>query len=126
MALTYDQHKAAVDDAYPTPPIEWERQDDHLNYSQHEVASARMLFNGQTHLYLGSHWQLDVDREMGYQPSCGQDERKPVISGEVSWDDAKSAFEPRWEAHCEAQRALLAVHRPMARTWSTTSPATFQ
>ena len=27
MALTYDQHKAAIDAAYPTPPIEWKRHE---------------------------------------------------------------------------------------------------
>ena len=32
MALTYDQHKAAIDAAYPTPPIEWARQDDHITF----------------------------------------------------------------------------------------------
>ena len=39
MALTYDQHKAAIDAAYPTPPVDWVRQDDHVNFGHHEVAS---------------------------------------------------------------------------------------
>ena len=33
MALTYDQHKAAIDTAYPIRrPIDWLRQDDHVIY----------------------------------------------------------------------------------------------
>ena len=39
MALTIAQHKAAVDAAYPTPPVDWERQDDHVTFGHHEVAS---------------------------------------------------------------------------------------
>ena len=108
MALTYDQHKAAIDAAYPTPPIEWERQDDHLNYSQHEVASARLLFSGQTYLYLGSHRQLNEVERWVISRLVGR-ERLMVVGPQVSWDDAKTAFEPHWEAHCEAQRALLAA-----------------
>ena len=59
MALTYDQHKAAIDAAYPTPPIEWQRQDDHVNFGHHEVATVALAFNAQPFHYLGSHYQED-------------------------------------------------------------------
>ena len=39
MSLTFDQHKAAIDSAYPTPVIDWARQDDHVNFGHYEVAS---------------------------------------------------------------------------------------
>ena len=106
MALTYGQHKAAIDAAYPTPPIEWKRQDGRSLY--HEVASARMMFNGQTYIYLGSHWQRDGGESWEISRRVGRN-RQIVISGELSWDDAKLAFAPRWETHCEGERALLAA-----------------
>ena len=62
MSLTYDQHKAAIDAAYPTPPIEWARQDDHITFRQEDVAAAEMRFNGEDYHYLGNalaikHWR---------------------------------------------------------------------
>ena len=57
MALTIAQHKAAVDAAYPTPPVDWERQDDHVTFGHHEVATVRLTFNTETHHYLGAHYQ---------------------------------------------------------------------
>ena len=105
MALTIEQHKAAVDDAYPTPPVDWARQDDHLNFSLHEVASVRLLFNGQTHLYLGSHWQQDGAERWEISRRAGR-ERQIVVRGEVSWGDATAAFETHWEAHCEGAAGI--------------------
>ena len=54
MALTFDQHKVAIDTAYPTPPIEWARQDDHVTYGHPEVATVALTFNAVAYHYLGS------------------------------------------------------------------------
>ena len=55
MALTYEQHKAAIDIAYPTPPIEWVRLDDHVNYGHPEVATVALTFNAVAYHYLRIH-----------------------------------------------------------------------
>ena len=50
MSLTFDAHKVAIDLAYPTPPVDWERQDDHVwTFGHHEVATRSRLtvFNGK-------------------------------------------------------------------------------
>ena len=105
MALTYDQHKAAIDAAYPTPPIEWVRQDDHVTFGHHEVAIAELTFNFEDYRYIGSHWRDDgVEGWRVRRAGLGA-----VIPVQVSWDDAKTAFAAFWEAHCEGQRALLAA-----------------
>ena len=105
MALTFDQHKAAIDAAYPTPPIEWVRQDDHVAFGHHEVASAELTFNAEDYHYIGSHWRDDgVEGWRVRRAGLGA-----VIPVQVSWDDAKTTFAAFWEAHCEGQRALLAA-----------------
>ena len=67
MALTYDQHKAAIDAAYPTPPIEWVRQDDHITFQHHHVAAVQLRFNEEDYHYLGSHWQSGSGEEWKIQ-----------------------------------------------------------
>ena len=105
MALTFDQHKAAIDAAYPTPVIDWERQDDHVHFGLHEVATVQLTFNAEDYHYIGSHWQDDgVEGWRVRRAGLGA-----VIAAQVSWDDAKTAFAAYWEAHCEEQRALLAA-----------------
>ena len=63
MSLTYDQHKAAIDAAYPTPPIEWARQDNHITFRQEDVAAAELRFNEVDYHYLGTHWQSSIGEE---------------------------------------------------------------
>ena len=105
MALTFDQHKAAIDAAYPTPVIDWERQDDHVRFGHHEVATVELTFNAEDRHYIGSHWQDDgVEGWRVRRAGKGA-----VIAVQVSWDDAKTAFAAYWEAHCEEQRAILAA-----------------
>ena len=109
MALTYDQHKAAIDTAYPTPPIEWARQDNHVTYGHHEVATTELSFNLETHHYLGAHYQ-EHDREgWKIRRVLAGGGREPAVGMKVSWDDAKAAFLTYWEDHCESQRVLLAT-----------------
>ena len=109
MALTYDQHKAAIDAAYPTPPIEWQRQDDHVNFGHHEVATVALAFNAQPFHYLGSHYQEDGGEGWKIRRVLADGGRDALDGRHLSWDDAKTAFATHWEAHCEAQRALLAA-----------------
>ena len=105
MALTFEQHKAAIDTAYPTPVIDWERQDDHVQFGHHEVATVELTFNAEDRHYIGSHWQDDgVEGWRVRRAGLGA-----VIAVQVSWDDAKTAFAAYWEAHCEEQRAILAA-----------------
>ena len=109
MSLTFDAHKVAIDLAYPTPPVDWERQDDHVNFGHHEVASVELTFNGQDFHYLGAHHRENGEelwKVRRFQPGG---DRETVVGGQVSWDDAKTAFALYWEAHCEAQRNLLAA-----------------
>ena len=109
MALTYDQHKAAIDAAYPTPPIDWARQDDHVTFDHHEVATVALTFNARDHHYLGSHYQeggLEVWKIRRVMADGG---RVPAGGVQSSWDDAKTAFVTYWEDHCETQRGLLAA-----------------
>ena len=109
MALTYDQHKAAIDAAYPTPPIEWARQDDHITFRPQDVAAAELRFNGEDYHYLGTHWQSSIGEEWQVRRVLDGGTIEFAINVEVSWDDAKSAFETYWEDHCEGQRAILAA-----------------
>ena len=109
MALTFDQHKAAIDAAYPTPPIDWARQDDHVTFGHHEVAAVELTFNGEDFHYLGSHWQSSGGEEWQIRRVLPRGGREPAIEVEVSWDDAKTVFETYWEVHCERQRGLLAA-----------------
>ena len=109
MALTYDQHKAAIDAAYPTPPIEWVRQDDHVTFGLYEVASAELTFNGQSYHYLGRTTGLTV-KKAGKSGVLWRFGGRVSLDGwYVSWDDAKTAFATHWEAHCERERVLLAT-----------------
>ena len=107
MALTLAQHKAAIDTAYPTPVIDWERQDDHVNFGHHEVATVTLSFNGETHHYLGSHFQ-EHGEEVWKVRRVVDGGRLTVVGGQASWDDAKTAFEAVWEAFCEGHRVVLA------------------
>ena len=109
MSLTYSQHKAAIDAAYPTPPIEWARQDNHVTFKHHEVAAVELTFNGEDYHYLGSHWQSNNGEEWQIRRVLASGERQEAIEVEVSWDDAKATFATYWETHCEAQRAILAA-----------------
>ena len=109
MALTYEQHKTAIDAAYPTPPIDWARQDDHVTFGHEDVATVQLTFNGQAHHYLGSHYQEHGEELWKIRRVFENQERLSAVGGNVSWDDAKIAFETYWEAHCERQRALLAA-----------------
>ena len=106
MALTYDQHKAAINAAYPTPPIEWARQDDHITFRPQDVAAAELRFNGEDYHYLGTHWQSSIGEEWQVRRVLDGGTIEFAINVEVSWDDAKSAFETYWEDHCEGQRAI--------------------
>ena len=109
MALTFDQHKAAIDSAYPTPVIDWARQDDHVNFGHYEVASVELTFSGQTHHYLGAHYRESGEELWKIRRVLAGSLRATVVGGEVSWDDAKTAFATYWEAYCEEQREFLAA-----------------
>ena len=109
MALTYDQHKAAVDTAYPSPPVDWVRQDDHVTFGHHEVATVHLTFNEVTHHYLGVHRHQDGVEDWEILRAQAGGLRQLVVGGHVSWNDAKAAFETYWESHCEEQRRLLAA-----------------
>ena len=96
----------AVDAAYPTPPIDWARQDDHVTFDHHEVATVALTFNAEDHHYLGSHYQeggLEVWKIRRVMADGG---RVPAGGVQSSWDDAKSAFVTYWEDHCETQREI--------------------
>ena len=109
MSLTFDAHKVAIDLAYPTPPVDWERQDDHVTFGHHEVATVRLTFNTEVHHYLGAHYQEFGEEVWKVRRVLAGSLRATVVGGQVSWDDAKTAFALYWEAHCEAQRNLLAA-----------------
>ena len=109
MSLTFDQHKTAIDAAYPTPPIEWTRQDNHVTFGYHEVATVTMTFNGQTRHYLGAHYQEHGEEVWKVRRASAGRVRETVVGGQASWVDAKTAFETYWEAYCEEQRAILAA-----------------
>ena len=109
MSLTYDQHKAAIDAAYPTPPIEWERQDDHVTFALHEVAVVELAFNAVDYHYLGSHYREGGAEVWKIRHVLAYGERESTGGVQASWDDAKTAFATYWESHCEEQRALLAA-----------------
>ena len=109
MSLTIEQHKAAIDAAYPSPPIEWARQDDHVTFRDHEVATAELTFNGQTYHFLGSHFQENGEELWKVRLVTRFGGRQTVVGGEVSWDDAKTAFATYWESYVESHRVTLAV-----------------
>ena len=109
MARTYDQHKADIDTAYPTPVVEWERQDNHVTYRLYEVASVELAFNAVDFHYLGTHYREGGEELWKIRRVLPNNGRLTVIGGEASWDDAKDAFDTYWEAHCEEQRAILAL-----------------
>ena len=109
MALTYDQHKAAIDTAYPTPPVDWARQDDHVTFAHHEVAVVELAFNEMDYHYLGSHYRENGAEVWKIRRILVGGGREGAGGVQVSWDDAKAAFETYWEDHCEAQRAILAA-----------------
>ena len=110
MSDTYQTHKAAIDIAYPTPPIDWARQDDHVTFGHHEVATVEVTFNGHAYHYLGAHRQLDgVEDWEILRVVAGSTTRTRAVGGHASWSDAKAAFEIYWEALCEVERRLLAA-----------------
>ena len=109
MARTYDQHKTGIDTAYPTPVVEWERQDNHVTYRHYEVASVELTFNAVDHHYLGTHYREGGEELWKIRRVLPNNGRLTVIGGEASWDDAKDAFDTYWEAHCEGQRGILAT-----------------
>ena len=125
MALTIEQHKAAIDAAYPTPPIEWARQDDHVTFGHEDVATAELTFNRQSYHYLGSHYQEHGEEVWKIRRFLSDEEREAAIGGQVSWYDAKTAFESYWETVCEAQRELLAASA-YGKDVVMTSPETFR
>ena len=109
MSLTFEQHKAAIDSAYPTPVIDWARQDDHVTFGHYEVARVELTFSGQTHHYLGAHYRESGEELWKIRRVLEGGGRATVVGGQVSWDDAKTAFTTYWEAYCEEQREFLAA-----------------
>ena len=97
MALTYDQHKTAIDIAYPTPPIEWARQDNHVTYEHQEVATVELTFNAVAHHYLGAHYREHGVELWKILRVVARSGRQQAVGGQVSWDDAKTAFLTYWE-----------------------------
>ena len=125
MSDTYQTHKAAIDIAYPTPPIDWARQDDHVTFGQDEVATVEVTFNGHAYHYLGAHRQLDgVEDWEILRVVAGGTKRTRAVGGYASWSDAKAAFEIYWEDPLRSAASACWRRRPTARTWSMTSPAT--
>ena len=59
--------------------------------------------------YLGSHYRENGAEVWKIRRILVGGGREGVGGVQVSWDDAKAAFETYWEDHCEAQRAILAA-----------------
>ena len=90
MALTYDQHKAAIDAAYPTPPVDWVRQDDHVNFGHHEVASPLPWFSTQRITITSARTTKRAAKRFGRFGAFLEDGLRGYAGGvQPSWDDAK-------------------------------------
>ena len=108
MALTIVQHKAAS-----TPPIPRRRLIGSGRTTTLPLGIMRwrrsLTFNTETHHYLGAHYQEFGEEVWKVRRVWTAGMRETVVGGQASWDDAKTAFALYWEAHCEAQRHLLAA-----------------
>ena len=127
MSLTYDQHKAAIDAAYPTPPIDWARQDDHVTFALHEVAVVELVSSMRWTITTWGRTTERAAQRFGRSGTSWHTVRRESTGGvQASWDDAKTAFATYWEdpivkisGHCWQRRLT-------ARMWLTTPRAMFR
>ena len=68
------------------------RQDDHVNFGHHEVATIALTFNAEAHHYLGAHWQLDGAEVWKIRRVMEAGGRQAVTGVQSSWEDTKTAF----------------------------------
>ena len=111
-AMTYEQHKAAIDAAMPTPTLTWEGHTDnpaHL-YDEQAVAQASTDFDGQTYDYevhivgttLPYYWVL-------YRVNVEDGPRVATGSRPHTWAEMKVVAQNSLASTCESVRRRAAI-----------------
>ena len=111
-AMTYEQHKAAIDAAMPTPTLTWEGHTDnpaHLHDEQ-AVAQASADFDGQTYDYevhivgttLPYYWVL-------YRVNVEDGARVATGTRPHTWAEMKVAAQNSLASTCESVRRRAAI-----------------
>ena len=112
MSQTYEQHKAAVDTAYPTPTAVWQLHGEDLphNYDNYAIADTLVAIMGdqvefEVHYNrVGDVWSFSVLRVEKEEAA-----RKVQVAVGPTWAACKSAFATRLEAYMETGRITMAT-----------------
>ena len=111
--MTYEEHKAAVDEAYPTPTLVWYLHVDNVSheYDDQVVADAFVTFDGHE-------YEFEVSYSAGGEPGAysyharrvgGEDEGRRYFGGAVrTWAAAKPEIQALWAGRCESTREVIA------------------
>ena len=112
-AMTYEQHKAAVDAANPTPALTWYLHADNVSHEHDDLAVAETfaIFDGENyefevHYYASSPGTYAYfTRRVGAEP-----EYRPAFSSGVSgWEGSAVVIQTDWDTRCERIRKNIAV-----------------
>ena len=117
-ARTYEEHKADVDAAMPTPVPVWRLYvDDPTHQEDHRsVARCEFSFNGVDYVREILAWTTityDVGEELLWLVSAHipfDDEARTSLGGGSRWQDASEALTRELEAFCEKTRVAAAFH----------------
>ena len=114
MAMTYEQHKTAVDAANPTPLLVWYLHQDNASHKHDDeaIADAFATFDGEEyehelHVYGGSDNRGPVYSYFAMKVGAEGAIRTPSPSIR-NWEAAKPAVQGFWDDHCERIRIRMA------------------
>ena len=116
MGQTYEQHKAAVDAANPTPLMTWYQTTGHDNPlhsdDDREVAVGALTWMGTTQSFRAFFSiRGNMVSTWGIRPIGPTDEHYniPRNSQATTWTGCKAEFATVWESYCEEDRVRQAV-----------------
>ena len=111
--MTYEEHKAAVDAAHPTPTLAWYLHEDNSShdYDDPAIADAFVAFDGEVYEY---EVHYSVGRNPGaytyYARRVGVEaEPRPALTNGIrTWEAGKAGIQAVWETLCEGVREVIA------------------
>ena len=110
---TYEAHKAKVDAAHPTPPIDWRLHSDNVahKYDDYAIATCELAFDGETWTYevhaqgppeVPGYTVRSVDGELQVRPSF-------LGYAYEEWATCRDKFAAAWAEICESRRSYMAM-----------------
>ena len=109
--MTYEEHKAAVDLAQPTPTLVWYLHQDNPSHEWDDfaVADAFATFDGRQHQY-EAHYSGGLGEYSFTGRAVGvEEETRTTKSMRMrTWSAAKTSMQHAWNYECESTREIIA------------------